>query len=310
MIFTLFDVILPAFIVIAVGVWVGRAFSLSLVSLNRVALYSALPGLVFTSMSRTELAFSDTWVLYAANALFVVVMGTLAWFGSGRLRKGARRGVTATSMFGNAANMMLPVSLFAFGEAGLQRALALYVFSALLLFGLGPLMFGGIEPGAPGRRRKLVLKIATFPVLWAAVLGVAVNLLEVPVPLGVSRGVALLGEAAIPLILLTLGVQIQQAGLRAPTLVNLYGATVKLGLGPIIALATGWLVGARGLDLAILTLLGAMPPAVNNFQLAMEFGADAEEVAGTVILSTVSALATLSVIVYLLQLYLVPGVAG
>jgi malate permease and related proteins len=298
----LLQVVVPAFLVIAAGFGLGRTFRLDLTTLNRLALYAAVPSLVFTSLAATDVAFEDAGRLLAGNALFLLTMAALASLVAWRFPRPVRRGLVATSLFGNAANIMLPVTLFAFGDEGLQRALILYVFTAVMLFTLGPLVVGG---GAETSRRRFLVAILRLPVLWAALLGVAFNLSGVALPVGLGRGLELLGAAAIPVVLLSLGVQIERTGVRAPSLVNVVGTALKLVIGPLVGFATGSLVGARGLDLAVLTLLGAMPPAINVFLIALEFGADAEEVARTVILSTFMAVATLTIVLSVLAAYVV-----
>jgi len=297
----LFDVVLPAFLIVGVGIVLGRAFAIDLSALNRVALYAAVPALVFGSLSTSVVSFGDVGLLFGGNALFLLVMGVVAWLVSPRFERTTRRGLVATSMFGNAANIMLPVTLFAFGDEGLQRALVLYVFSAVALFTLGPLVLGARGSAS---RRRFALTVLRLPVLWAALLGAAVNAAGVSVPLALGRGVDILGGAAIPLVLLALGLQIQRTGLRVPSTANVLGTVLKLLLGPVVGFATGWLVGARDLDLAVLTLLAAMPPAVNTFMLALEFGADSEEVARTVILSTVCAIGSITMVLLLLEAFL------
>jgi malate permease and related proteins len=296
----LLEVVLPAFLLIAVGFGLGRAFHLDVASLNRLALYAAVPALVFSSLATIDIAFADAKRLLAGNALYLVAMAALASLVASRLPRPVRGGLIATSLFGNAANIMLPVTLFAFGPEGLQRALILHVFTAVMLYSLGPLVLGGAERTT---RRRFLLAVLRLPVLWASLLGVLVNVGGMPVPVSLGRGLELLGAAAIPVVLLNLGLQIERTGVRAPSLVNVVGAALKLTVGPFIGFGTGWLVGARGLDLAVLTLLGAMPPAVNTFLLALEFGADAEEVARTVILSKFVAVGTLTVVLSVLTAY-------
>lgn len=296
MLLILLNVVVPAFVVIAAGMVLGRTLQLELTSLNRAALYGAVPALVFTTLATTELGTSSVSVLVGGQLLFLLTMTLLAHLVSGRLTGPARRGFIATSLFGNSANMMLPVTLFAFGEAGLERALVLFVLSSVILYTFGPLVLGGSS------WRELPLAgVLRLPVIWAALAGIGLNLLGVTLPAGVMRGLGLLGDAAIPLVLLVLGVQMQRTGLMRPTPVNWAGTGFKLVVGPLVGYAVAWTLGARGLDLAVLTLLAAMPPAVNTFMLALEFGGDAEEIARTVMLATFSALFTVSVVVWLLR---------
>jgi malate permease and related proteins len=300
MIDILLDVVVPAFIVVGVGIVLGRAFRLDAGPLNRVALYGAVPSLVFVSLSTSDVAFDDVGLLLAANTLFLLGMAGVASAAAWLMPAAARRGLVATSMFGNAANIMLPVTLFAFGDAGLQRALILYVFSAVVLFTLGPLVLGG---RAGGSRRRFLVVVLRLPVLWAALLGVGVNLAGWTVPVGLERGVGLLGDAAIPLVLVLLGLQIERTGVRLPSGVNVVGAFLKLAVGPLVGYASAWLLGVRGLDLAVLTLLAAMPPAVNIFMLALEFGADADEVARTVIVSTLASVVSLTLVLAVVRTF-------
>ena len=271
----------------------ARAFQPDLTSLNRLSLYGTVPALVFTSLSQTEVEPAAAGRLLLGQGLYFGLALGLAWLVSARLDTPVRRGFLATSTFSNSANMMLPVTLFAFGQAGLERALILYVLVTVVMFSLGPLILAG---GAPPYRKVLGL-----PVLWAAVLGLSFNGLGWSLPLGVERGIGVLSEAAVPLVLLVLGMQVHRSGVFVPRGANWLGAGFKLLVGPLIGLAAGLLVGASGLDLAVLTLLGAMPPAVNTFMLALEFGGAADDVAQTVVLATVLSLVSLSVVVFLVK---------
>lgn len=296
MLLVLLNVVVPVFIVIAVGMILGRTLQLELTSLNRAALYGAVPSLVFTTLATTELSTSNLRVLVGGQVLFMLTMALLAYLVSGYLNSAARRGFIATSVFGNSANMMLPVSLFAFGEAGLERALVLFVLSSVTLYTFGPLVLAGSQSW----RTLPITDALRLPVIWAALAGIGLNALDATLPAGVMRGLGLLGDAAIPFVLLALGMQMQLAGMAKPTYVNWVGAGFKLVIGPLVGYTVAWTVGARGLDLAVLTLLAAMPPAINTFMLALEFGGDVEEVARTVTLATFSALFTVSVVVWLL----------
>jgi malate permease and related proteins len=289
---TMLDVVLPVVLVIAVGAAVARAFDLDIRPVNRLAIYAMLPSLTFITMARMDFAAVPVACMMMGFLAYTAVMAAVAHVAGWRLRPLVRRSVVATSIFPNAANMMLPVALFAFGEAGLERALIYYVVSALLLFMLGPVILSGET-----RLGTLARRVLTFPVLWAAIAGLAVNASDAAVPAGVERALELMGAAAVPIVLLTLGVHVSRADRFVPRAVNWGAAALRLLAGPALALAVGSLAGLRALDLAILTLLGAMPAAVNCVVLALEFGGDADATGRTVIVSTLAALLTLPLVV-------------
>jgi len=290
----LLEVVLPAFFVIAVGIIIGRRFKPDIAPINRIALFTTSPALIFHSLSKTELAFGNVAKLLFVYLLFLLVMISLSYLISYRFNIGSRRGLMATGSFANSGNLNLPIALFAFGQVGLELAVVLYVLTTALMFVLVPLIMTG------GSKSFDFKRILALPVLWATLLALLINVLHLQLPTGLDRGIEILSQGAIPLVLLLLGMQIARSGLIRPSAVNIVGAFTKLVLSPIIAFLLGSLFGLRGLNLSILVLIAAMPPAVMNFLLALEFDASPEEVAGTIVLSTIAALLTISVVVSLL----------
>ncbi len=292
----LLDVVVPVFLVIAAGAAIGLRFGLEVAPINRIALYAAVPALAYRTLAELELAGATvTRLLVGYGGYLLVAAALAAWVGR-RWTPVRRRALVGTSVLPNAANLNLPVALFAFGAAGLERALVLYVATSLLMFTLGPSLVG--RPTTLGRALRTVLG---FPVLWAAVLGLIVNGTGATAPTALERAVGLLADAAIPLVLLTLGVQLVRARRWRPSAAAWTAVGLKLGAGPLLAAAVGLLVGLQGLDLMVLVLIGAMPTAVNAAMLAVEFDGDAALVGDAVVAGTALALATLPVVLTLVQ---------
>ncbi len=292
----LLDVVLPVFLVIAAGAAIGLRFGLEVAPINRVALYAAVPALAYRTLAELDLAGATVSRLLVGYAGYLLVAAALAALVGRRWTPVRRRALVGTSVLPNAANLNLPVALFAFGAAGLDRALVLYVATSLLMFTLGPSLVG--RPTTLARALRTVLG---FPVLWAALLGLIVNGAGLAPPTALARAVGLLADAAIPLVLLTLGVQLVRARRWRPSGAAWAAVGLKLGVGPLLAAAVGLLVGLQGLDLAVLVLIGAMPTAVNTAMLAVEFDGDAALVGDAVVAGTALALATLPVVLTLAQ---------
>lgn len=287
----LVDVVLPVFVVVAVGAWVGRRFGLQVGPINRLAIYAAVPALTLRTMAGIELALLPAMHLVAVYLAFLVAMAGVGAVAGAAWPAAGRRTLVATSVFGNAANLNLPVALFAFGQAGLDRALVLYVVSALSLFGLGPLLLGRATDVRAAARTAL-----GFPVLWAALVGLALNAAEVVLPTGPARALDLLADAAVPVVLLSLGVHMARTTRWRPRVATLVAVAVKLLGGPAVAAVLGLAFGLSGVDLAVLVVLGGMPTAINAAMLAVEFGGDAEFVGEVVVTGTAAALLTLPLV--------------
>lgn len=293
----LVDVVSPVFMVVAVGALIGRRFPIEVSHLNRVVIYAALPCLTFRTMAGLEMELASVVRLVAAYLLLLLVMAGVALLFARRLAGPQRRALVATSVFSNSANMMLPVALFAFGQAGLDRALVLYVVTSLTMFSLGPSLLG-----ASVGFRQALKTVLTFPVLWAALLGLLANTLDLTPPLALTRAIGLLAEAAIPMVLMILGIQMARAGRPRLQGTTVTAVALKLLVAPLVGAAVGLALGLTGLDLAVFVTLAAMPTAVNTVMLALEFGGDTVQVGATVVIATASALITLPLVLWTLRL--------
>jgi malate permease and related proteins len=287
----LVDVVLPVFAVVAVGGIVGRRFRLEVAPINRLALYGAVPALVFRTLAGIEMAWQPALHLVGAYLAFMLAMAGLAAILARRWPAPSRRTLIGTSVFGNAANLNLPVALFAFGAPGLERALVLYVVTSLAMFSLGPALMGGAVGAAAAVRAAL-----GFPVLWAALAGLTVGSLDGTLPVGAERAIGLLADAAVPVVLLSLGVHMARSLRWRPNLRAAVAIATKLVLGPATAAAVGAALGLRGLDLAVLVVLGAMPTAINAVMLAVEFGGDVDQVGDAVVAGTALSLVSLPIV--------------
>ncbi len=277
---TVLGIVAPVFALVGAGwLWarLGRAFDTRFVT--EIAMTLAVPALVFTALARTSLdpgaigrmAAASLVAYGVALAAFAALRPVLA----GRAGLG-RRSFVAPMAFGNTGNLGLPLALFAFGEPGLDYAVATFAVTSLLTFTVGLWLFSG--GGRPGRALR-------EPMVWAALLGGAVLWTGVEVPPVVLDATGLLGQMAIPLMLLTLGVAVARLDARGAGRALLLAAAKGL-----VCAAIGWATArAFGLDgaaLGVLVLQMAMPVAVTSYLLAERFDADPPAVAALVMAST------------------------
>jgi predicted permease len=100
------------------------------------------------------------------------------------------RGFALPILFMNAGNMGIPLALFAFGPAGMQRATLLYVFSAFLQYSLGIYILNG---------RANWIEIFRLPLIYAAVGGVYFNLMHIRIPEALAQPINMLGQRDHPM---------------------------------------------------------------------------------------------------------------
>lgn len=290
----LIGAIAPIALVALAGLWAGHTFDLDLKTLARLNIYVLLPALVLSGIYDTSLALSSALGIVAGFLINTALLYGLA-LGCARGLKFSperRKSLMATTVFANVGNLGLPFVLFTLGEAGLERAIIYLVANALAIASVFPIALKG-----EGLRSGLNFTLR-LPVLWATVVGLLMQLFLWQPPVALNRGIELLSDAAIPIALLTLGIQLSQTRL-AFGWHEVFGASLRLIASPLLAYGVGLGLGLSGLDLQVLVIQAAMPVAVNSLIWVMELGGDSEQVAKTIVLSTVMAMGTLPLMLWL-----------
>lgn len=287
----LFAIIAPVFLCTALGWgWVraGRAYDRELVTVLIADI--GAPCLVFARLVALEVEGEAMTEMALATVLSVTsfaVVGMLIV----RLMRLPLNTYLCPLVFGNQGNMGLPVCLFAFGEQGLALAIAYFSVTATLQFTAGIAIWSG----------SLSLReLARTPLIYAAVLAVAVLVSGAKVPGWIWNTTEILGGFAIPLMLVTLGASLAELRVvRIGRSVLLAGLRLLLGFGVGVALAA--LFEMQGIARGVLILQCSMPAAVFNYLFAQRYARAPEEVASIVVLSTLMAFALLPLLLgYLL----------
>lgn len=123
-----------------------------------------------------------------------------------------------------------------------------------------------------------------------------VNVTHLPLPLFVSKPAELAGSAAIPTMLLVLGMQLSTHPVLENLLALFTATFVKLILSAGVAFLLTTIMGIQGLTQQVLIVQASMPTAVFTIILATEFDARPQFVTGVVLVSTLASTLTLTVL--------------
>lgn len=280
------EAVLPPFGIIAVGYLLRRIRRTDPEPLAEVAMMVAAPCLAFSALTHAEIQGEEVWKI-ALSAGGVVLVSGLLGLGVLRAARLPARGLILPIMFMNAANLPFPITKFLWGAEGLGRAVIFYIVVSILVFTLGI----AIASGRAGWR-----KVLAEPMVWAAVAALAVRGIHIEVPVVMDRGVQLVGDAAIPIILLLLGMQLERTRIGSLPAAAL-AASLRLGGGLILGLAIASLVGLDGRAWDVVVLCSAMPPAMINAAIALRYNADPQRVAAAVLLGTLISLISLPLVI-------------
>jgi hypothetical protein len=269
----LLNVILPVVLVAGLAALVQSRLRLDMRTISRAAFYLFSPALVFDSLSGSNIGGQEFGGIALAFAGLTLAMWAIGEGLSRLLRLDAptKSGFLLSLLLMNAGNYGLPVVLFAFGEEGLARATLYFTLSGSLSASVG--VYIAARGSAPAR--VALRRILGVPLVYASIAGLAFNLAGVALPEPLAKAVHLLAQASVPVMLVTLGIQLANTARLKERVANVPALATaiagRLVLSPAIALGMAWLAGLTGLTRDVVVVESAMPTAVMTVILAAEF---------------------------------------
>ena len=291
----LIDVLLPLFLMIGVGFFVGKMRAIDTKSIASITMFVLLPCLIFSSMIKKGTPSVLLIILFVVAVSFLLYAVSLLagrFFPFDNTERGAFH---LSNCFLNAGNYGVPFCLLAFGEEGMNIALIFVIGSSIMLYTLAIYIASRSRHGVAEAAKN----IFKMPLIYAFLLAIAVNRFSIPIPDIITKPVDMLGTAAIPVNILLLGIQLEKTKIRAS--VPIFSSNlIKLCCAPLLAYGLTLVLGIEGLLRNVLIVESAMPTAVNSLIIAVEYDANPDFVSAAVLSSTLLSVATLSVLVMIL----------
>ena len=266
-------IILPVFSVIALGWLYAWRVKPDMATVNRISMNVLAPALVFSALASKDFDVAANRMLLVGSVAVVVGSGLLAWPVARLMREQARTFVPPM-MFNNCGNMGLPLAVLAYGSAGFAPMVALFTISNLLQFTLGVWILD---------QRARFGNLLRNPIVVATVLGFAFAIAHPPLPEWLMVAIRLVGDALIPMMLLSLGVRLYETSFGAWR-IGVVGGIVCPLTGLAIAMLLAPILGLDPMQQGLLILFGCLPPAVLNFMVAEQFGQEPGKVASIVLI--------------------------
>ncbi len=290
LVLTVLEIVAPVFLLAAIGfAWVKFGFEYRLEFVTRLSMTLAVPCLIFNALVNTTLDPSALTKLSMASlvayvAVSVVMLAVVRVMG---LSQGT---FAAPLIFGNTGNLGLPLAFFAFGEVGLEYAVVVFAVMAVISFTFGIWLVAGAGS---------LSKVIKEPLVWATVLGALFLWQGWTLPRFAENTLELIGQMAIPLMLITLGVAVARlspGGMGMALVLSVLKLAICIGCAWVAA----DFFALDKVALGILVLQVATPVAVTSYMLAAKYGADAQSVAGLVVVSTLLSIGALPLLLAVL----------
>lgn len=276
LVLNVFQISAPVFLLTAIGfVWVKLDIEYRVEFVTRLAMTLSLPCLIFVSLMNTQISPE----ILRAVSLAAIISYALVTIASFILVKVLKLNVStflAPLIFGNTGNLGLPLAFFAFGTEGLSYAVVIFAIMATYNFTFGVWVISG---------GGSIIKATKEPLVWGTILGLIFLINNWKTPLFLTSTLELIGQMAIPLMLITLGVAI--ARLR---LINISRALIitltKFFICLVLSIIVGHYFQLEHIPFSVLLLQLTTPVAVTSYLLATKYDNGSDDIAGLVIIST------------------------
>ncbi|MYL64559.1 AEC family transporter [Bacillus hwajinpoensis] len=291
------EIIVPVFILIGIGVVLHRIFQFDLYTLAKVNIYFIVPGFIFLKLYETAFSLS----LFLSVLTFFSILIVVLYFVSNVISRlfgysrSIRASFTNSILFYNSGNYGVPVNDLVFKQDPFAMSIQVIIltFQNILTFSWGIFALKTVE----GSKVSALLGYFKMPVLYAMLLGIGFNLLDVTVPEFVLIPADYIADSMIAIALLTLGAQVAQLRLSKNLSVVYVSLIIRLLLGPLIALGIIFVLGIEGVTAQALFISSAMPTAVNSAIIAQEYENEPELSAQIVLASTVFSMITVTAVI-------------
>ena len=289
--YKLFEVIFPVFFIIGIGYYIGRKNpNFDTAFITKFTANVGSPGLVIFAVTTTGLSF-DTFVEFFLYSLIsVTIFGITGAFILKLLKKDYIRELPPL-ILPNTGNMGLPICLFAYGNAGLGIASAIFCVIILFHFTIGVLLADkkfSIKP---------LIKNGPF---YAILVSMFLLYFQITPPKFVENTSMLLAYATIVLVLMSLGVGLSR--LKIFSFKSAFILSVhRVLLGPVIGFALIYFFNLEGFAAGALLIQTAMPSAILTYLVAQMYSPKEviDSIASTIVVSTTLSFVTIPIVVYL-----------
>lgn len=306
---TILNAVLPLFALILAGYMAGRRRLLGAAatdSLNSFVVWMALPALLFQAMAQISWEEIRQPGFIAASGIAMALVFSLSFLADrreGRRLADASIGSLAAA-YGNAGYMGIPLCIMVLGEASLPAVIIMTLLTACVLFAFSiTLVELDLQRSASiaATLRKVAVAVARNPLVCAPIAGLVVSGLGWALPDPVLQFTTLLGAAASPCALVTIGLFLSQGSTTQHRSTVWRIVSLKLLIHPLLAFVlVSWVFDMPPMWASAAILLAALPVGTGPFMVAKLYNREPAVTSEATLLSTVLSVITVSVLVSLL----------
>ncbi|UCZ54833.1 AEC family transporter [Bacillus shivajii] len=292
------EVVFPVVLVFIIGYIVQAWKKVNLTPISVVTIYILIPALVLVTLYEKELSIDFFYiVLYAFIWLFLMIIITKLYSKLMKKDENTESGLILSTAFMNAGNYGVPIILFAFGEAGFAYAIIFMVTQTIIMtiFGVYYAAKGGTGV------RTAINTVMKMPATYTLILVIILQIGDIRIPEPLFNPIELISQAAIPVTMLLLGMQLAGIKLNKLEWSNIsFAVSLRLIISPILAFGVTSLMPISSLMQTVLIIVSSMPTAATTTIYAIQFETKPHLVSSVTLISTICSVFTITFLLMLL----------
>jgi malonate transporter and related proteins len=298
----IFESILPVFLLVVLGALLKRWRLIDRDmwnGLEQLGFFVLFPSLLFTTLANAEfsgIAAGDIAIGSIGSVTLIALMLALAWplFRSAGVSAPAYTSVFQTSTRWNAfIALAITEKLYGPQSLALVALVATLIIIPINFYNIGVLVWFG---GGTRSLKTFAQKILTNPMIIGSMLGVAVNLFEIPIYQPLMQAAELVAGTSLSLGLIMVGAGLKLADALKPRPLAALPVVLKLIFMPLIMTGAAYALGMRGEPLLTIAMGASVPTAMNGYVLAKQMGGDAPLYAAVATLQTIASFFTIPIV--------------
>ncbi|WP_082233315.1 AEC family transporter [Halobacillus massiliensis] len=292
------EVVLPVILIFFAGYLLQKFKKLEVKSISTVVVYILLPCLVFETFYEAE--FNQEYMMMIAFSILLllsILVINKVFTRFARYSTSVESGLILSTAFMNAGNYGTPIVLFAFGEQGFVYAVSFMVIQQIVM------NFFGVYYAAKGTAGfwLAVQTVLKMPPTYAVIIALAAKFTNVPVSDNLLSSIGLLGQAAIPVVMVLLGMQLANITIKQLDWGKVtYASLLRLVVSPFIAWGLTTVLPMNGLMASVLIMAAAMPSAATTTMYAVQFDAKPDLVSSITLITTLLSIMTIPIVLNIL----------
>lgn len=286
------EVVLPVMLVFVIGFTIQKWKKLNIKSVSTIAIYILTPSLVFETFYEADINMDYlNMLVFSAGLLFSIILINKLFKWVMKYDQTTESGLVLSTAFMNAGNYGAPIVLFAFGQEGFSYSVSFLVLQSMIM------NFFGVYYAARGEAgMKLAIKsVLRMPATYAVIFALLFNLTNITVPENIFSSFQLIADAAIPGVMIVLGMQLAEISVRKMEWGKIsYAIVLRLFISPLIAFGLVQILPINELLGNVLIVSSAMPSAATTTMYAVQFETEPELVSGVTFVTTIISIITIT----------------